>query len=596
MSPRHPLRFSENETTLSAWQAEIARSATTPWLAQALAARVTDLLPRVARCHTQLRTLPRRTRRAWQRQLARSSDLTAILQDWSQRRAGRALQRQLARSVAGAALLLALAHGVGHAATITVNTNIPGINPGDGKCSLIEAIVNANDNAATHPDCAAGSAGQDIIVLPKATHALGAVNNSTYEATGLPVIASEIVIECNDAKITRRATAPQLRLIAVGATGDLTLKDVTLSGGNAGSYGGAIHNHGILTIQNSTISGNKAGYAGGGISNDGGTLIVDGSTISGNTVTGNDLGAGGGIASASGTVTITNSTISGNSAAGTLLNYGGGIVSDGSMTVENSTISGNKGRGYFAAAGGIGSIGSLTITNSTISGNQTLGKYVNASGGIQNSGTMTIQNSTISGNKAGSANAYGGGIANLGTGTATIENSTISGNKANGKYGYGGGIANEAALTITNSTISGNKAGPKYGYAGGIGNNGTLTLHRSLISGNKAGAAPEVDNYGAGTVAANDFNLFGLKGTPGVQGIALGLTDIVPGPTVTLGKILGGLKNNGGSTKTHALKLGSPAVNAVPSADPSCTGADQRGVSRPQPPGSDCDIGAFELE
>ena len=184
MIPQNPLRRSENETTLHAWQSEIARSAQTPWLAQALAARVTDLLPRVARCHTQLRTLPRRTRRAWQRQLARSSDLAAILEEWSQRRAGRALQRQLARSVAGAALLLALAHGVGHAATITVNTNMPAINAADGKCSLIEAIVNANDDAATHPDCAAGSVGADTIVLPKATHALSAVNNSTYDADG----------------------------------------------------------------------------------------------------------------------------------------------------------------------------------------------------------------------------------------------------------------------------------------------------------------------------------------------------------------------------------------------------------------------------
>src|SRR5262245_5350319 len=105
MSAHNPLRFSEHEATLLAWQAEIARSAETPWLAQALAGPVTDLLPRVAKCHTQLLALPRRTRRAWQRSLARSSRLTAILEDWSQRRAGRALQKRLARSVAGAALL-----------------------------------------------------------------------------------------------------------------------------------------------------------------------------------------------------------------------------------------------------------------------------------------------------------------------------------------------------------------------------------------------------------------------------------------------------------------------------------------------------------
>jgi len=111
-----------------------------------------------------------------------------------------------------------------------------------------------------------------------------------------------------------------------------------------------------------------------------------------------------------------------------------------------------------------------------------------------------------------------------------------------------------------------------------------LTLHRTLVSGNKAGAGPEVD----GGITADDFNLFGTKGDPG--GGPQGGSDIVPGPTVTLGMILGGLKNNGGPTKTHALKLGGPAVDAVPG----CTGTDQRGIPRPQ--GTGCDIGAFELQ
>ena len=70
----------------------------------------------------------------------------------------------MAWSLAGAALLLALGQGVATAATITVTTNDPRIIP-DGQCSLIEAIVNANNDAATHADCAAGS-GADTIVLP----------------------------------------------------------------------------------------------------------------------------------------------------------------------------------------------------------------------------------------------------------------------------------------------------------------------------------------------------------------------------------------------------------------------------------------------
>ena len=53
---------------------------------------------------------------------------------------------------------------------------------------------------------------------------------------------------------------------------------------------------------------------------------------------------------------------------------------------------------------------------------------------------------------------------------------------------------------------------------------------------------------------------------------------------------LGPLQNNGGPTLTHALLPGSPALDA---GDPTLTGTDQRGVSRPQGPRAD--IGAFEL-
>jgi hypothetical protein len=55
--------------------------------------------------------------------------------------------------------------------------------------------------------------------------------------------------------------------------------------------------------------------------------------------------------------------------------------------------------------------------------------------------------------------------------------------------------------------------------------------------------------------------------------------------------LLGPLQNNGGLTFTHALLLGSPAINAGGAAD--TTPFDQRGVPRPQGPASD--IGAYEF-
>src|SRR5262245_38156150 len=147
-------RMSQRETRL-----KIDASTQTPWLAEALAAHEDDLRPHVERCCAELQALPRRSRRLLQRRLARSRDLAAILEDWLQRAGGRTLQRQLARSLTGAALLLALVQGVGQAATIMVTTNIPGLNPGDGKCSLIEVILNANDGAQPQADCTAADAG-----------------------------------------------------------------------------------------------------------------------------------------------------------------------------------------------------------------------------------------------------------------------------------------------------------------------------------------------------------------------------------------------------------------------------------------------------
>jgi hypothetical protein len=51
----------------------------------------------------------------------------------------------------------------------------------------------------------------------------------------------------------------------------------------------------------------------------------------------------------------------------------------------------------------------------------------------------------------------------------------------------------------------------------------------------------------------------------------------------------GPLKNNGGTTDTHALLRGSPAINAGGNDFPP---KDQRGVKRPQ--GKRSDIGAYE--
>jgi Ca2+-binding RTX toxin-like protein len=118
-----------------------------------------------------------------------------------------------------------------------------------------------------------------------------------------------------------------------------------------------------------------------------------------------------------------------------------------------------------------------------------------------------------------------------------------------------------------------------------------LTLARTLVAGNTADRGREVSNRG--TIFADNSNLFGVNGHAGVAGFSPGATDVVPPAGVQLADILNPtLADHGGSTQTHALVRGSPAVNAIPATDPGCTGADQRGVPRPH--GVGCDIGAVE--
>src|SRR5262245_36681360 len=179
--------------------------------------------------------------------------------------------------------------------------------------------------------------------------------------------------------------------IRMASGGFLSLANSTISGNTAGADGGGIYffSGGSFVIENTTISGNIAGgsTAGGG----GGlyflgtasatppagfipsTLVVRTCTISGNTST---IGNGGGIVlpNFTGTLLVQNSTITGNTTA----RSGGGIgqtTGSGSIRLENSTVTGNTANGTAANTGGGGVArlsttgGSVIIANSVVSGN-----------------------------------------------------------------------------------------------------------------------------------------------------------------------------------------------------------------------------------
>ncbi len=247
------------------------------------------------------------------------------------------------------------------------------------------------------------------------------------------------------------------------------------------------------------------------------------------------------------------------------------IASGVNATIEGLTIENGNASTYGGGISNSGTSGTLTLANSTISGNSTS----NYGGGIYNIGTLTVTNSTISGNSA----PLGGGIRN--DGTLTVTNSTISGNSTSA-YGGGGIINKDGTLTVTNSTISGNSAG---NYGGGIYNwGGTSSLANTIVAGNSANLG-DPDASGD-PFTSQGYNLIGNTG---------GSSGWIDSDLLNQDALLGPLQDNGGPTKTHALLVGSPALNAIPKGTNGCGTTitkDQRGVKRPQ--AGKCEIGSLE--
>jgi hypothetical protein len=439
--------WTSDQSILSAWQEGVSQASKDDALKQELLQQEGELLPSFAHHYENLKALSRRMRRT--------------------------LQRQWKRSLAGLALLLAL--GQAPALAVTINVG--------GACTLARAIVSANNDLSRF--CTPGR-GPDIIELSSSsTLTLTAVDNVIYGPTGLPVIGSVVTIVGNGSTITRAGSAPEFRIFAVAPSGNLTLRQVALSGGIAPKAGSEIANDG------------------GGVLNAGGTLSIIGSTISGNTAD-----RGGAVQSQSSAgrvkVVIANTTITNNRAvAGTERTSGWG----GGVDVDANT--------------------DLNISNSTISNN--------------------------------TAETVGGAIYLL-TGTNII---------------------------MTNSTLTDNSAVKR---AGGIATGcATLDLDHNLISGNTAPVAAEISTSTPGCqVASLNFNIFGHSGLTNGQAFnnfTPGATDITATSDGNTPKALNAilnttLANNGGFTQTHALVMGSPAVDVITDGTCPPPAFDERGVAR----------------
>ena len=124
------------------------------------------------------------------------------------------------------------------------------------------------------------------------------------------------------------------RIFAVEDTGNLTVNNLTMTKGYAGS-GGAIGSGGTVTVTNSAFIGNVSGFSGGGLYLGRGTGSVTNSTFSGNYA----HVRGGAIYNGhNATLTLTNVTVSGNTAwhADGIRNYNARLILRNSIINDDS--------------------------------------------------------------------------------------------------------------------------------------------------------------------------------------------------------------------------------------------------------------------
>ncbi len=341
-----------------------------------------------------------------------------------------------------------------------------------------------------------------------------------------------------------------------------------------------------LTINNSVFTGNTAQPLAGAANAFGGALAILERCAPAHTTPV--------------TVTISNSDFNANQNVPSTLNgFGGAIASDSfaDITITDTRIRNNsvnlpqptppasqiyRGGGIYAHAK------SLTIVRSEIAGNSLIdasGSDLTRGGGLilfNNADdlqdpahlmTVKIINSTISGN---ASPATAGAMLVNGNVAVEIYNTTISDNSA--ATNRTGGIVVTTGATVPPSAS--NATTP------------TLKLASTILANSQGGVTDLSTNLAtipSFTVDATNSLIETVCPSPNCE-----IT--IPPATNLIGvdPQLGSLAFSGGTTRTHAILVGSPVINA--GANPLALTTDQRGTSFARASGAAADMGAFELQ
>ncbi len=251
---------------------------------------------------------------------------------------------------------------------------------------------------------------------------------------------------------------------------DVSVRDLSLVGGDVNGYGGAILNHENLTVSGVNILSNSA-TTGSGIAHYDAHLRVLDSDVSQN------LSASAAIFAKNGDVVIERSSISDN-----IDTVGIGVVvaDGGNVAISYSTLSGNTGGSAVNAFDG-----SLRIDHSRVTRN--------TAGIVAGDCVVSISDTAVSNNIVGTGRSElgSGGIVVRG-GTLAVERSIVSGNVPQTGM-YGGGIdASKAEVSITDTLVAANSSQDGSGIRVVGGNttilrssvlNNTLEPHNPVPSG-----------------------------------------------------------------------------------------------------------------
>jgi hypothetical protein len=526
------------------------------------------------------------------------------------------------------------------------NIIILGPSDGDSRRTFFNRIYRLTISGAGEDEARTG----DLDITRGRLTIMGSPSNATIDATGL---GDRVFHVFTNASLTLSHLVISGGT-AVGKGHDDPVKTL---------QGGAFFNSGILTMRNCSIVGNSNGDGatagvdfasggpdGGGCYNEGVARlshceIRENSAGTGSHQYGHGLkgGSGGGVYN-SGTIILDYCGISGNSSGrggpGNLVEIGPspdglpgrasgaggdggdgpGICNIGKMVINCCTVNGNFGGmgsdggsgakgGAGGSGGGIFNLGTLDLKSSTVTGNHSGNGGMGGGaavffpihfggdggdggdgGGIYNAGSMNLISCTIVSNETGSG---GGG----GNGRHIASNPVLA---SGGRGGNGGGVSvdlNNSNISMGNTLIAMNLTGS----GGSGGTNLVLSIPAPQVTVEIGSSGSDGLNRDVeGSCLSQGFNLISIA--DGSTGFTNGFNaDLVGSLFSAIDPRLGPLKMNGGTTPTHALLPGSPAIDQGNSFG---VRTDQRGHRRPHDfpripnalGGDGSDIGAFELK